>query len=559
MNTRALPLAAGALLLLAATASAQWLRTLHDGFTGEWAVWPVLATDAAGDGNPDLQQLQASRDETSLTFRLRCGTVFLLQESNTLKMVLDTDCNTSTGTLTEGLGAELVWTFGSRSGSYRYGSTNAITVRHDDLALRCLPTHSGDDFEITLDLAARPDGTHLLFPGDSLRAVFYSPSGDRIPASGSATVRLGAGSLPAQPVTPLPRQGDGTLRVAAWNVLNDSIFNTSLTAVYDRLLTALAPDVISFEEVWNETAAQMVTRLNQLVPELGPWTAVKLDSGNIIAARFPIRGSWMVQPATTYRETAALIDVSAVTGDSLLFIACHLRCCTADAARQDEADGLVQFLKDARTLGGVLTLPAGTPMVLAGDFNLVGDRQQLATLLTGDIVDNGAYGPDSPPDWDGSALADLVPLHLSVPEASSWWDNGSPYAPGRLDFILYTDSVLEAVRGGIVATPTLSASQLAAWGLQSGDSWTASDHYPVFADFRPPQAALEAPDLHIEHRGDGSLRLWWGAVTGATAYRVESSLDGAAWSAEAQMAGTEWLRGTPSLDERRLYRVAALN
>jgi hypothetical protein len=48
-------------------------------------------------------------------------------------------------------------------------------------------------------------------------------------------------------------------------------------------------------------------------------------------------------------------------------------------------------------------------------------------------------------------------------------------------------------------------------------------------------------------------------VTGATAYRVESSLDGAAWSAEAQMAGTEWLRGTPSLDERRLYRVAALN
>lgn len=546
------------LLLGAALAHAEWLRTIHDGFVTEWAAWPTLATDPVGDGNPDLQQLQASRDETSLSFRLRGGTVFVLQETNTLKMVLDTDFNAATGTPTEGLGAELVWTFGSRSGSYKYGA-GTITIHHDDLGLRTLPTHSSNDYEITLDLDARPDGSHLLFPLDSLRAVFYTPSGDRIPTSGSVTVHLGAGSLPAQNVTALPRTGDGTLRVAAWNVLFGSIFDTALTASYDRILTVLAPDVISFEEIWDQTAAQLVTRLNQLVPEQGPWTAVKLDSGNIIAARFPIRNSWMIQPATTYRETAALIDVSAVTGDSLLFIACHLRCCTADAARQDEADGLVQFLHDARNPGGRLTLPAGTPMVLAGDFNLVGDRQQLVTLLTGDIVDNGTYGPDSPPDWDGSPLADLVPLQLSVPEAATWWDNGSAYSPGRLDFMLYTASALEALRGGIVATPTLSADQLTAWDLQAADSWAASDHYPVFADFRPPVLSVDAPALHIERQVDGTLRLWWEVVPGATTYRVEAATDPAGpWTALAQVALPELTLAAPTPDDRQLYRALAI-
>ena len=559
MKNRYLSLLAGIVLLLCGPVRAQWLRTINDGFTADWTGWPTLAVDPAGDGTPDLRSLQAARDETSLSFRLLCGTEFLLQDDYALKMVLDTDFNSATGTLTEGLGAELVWTFNSQSGTYKYGTTTT-TVRHDDLALRCLPAWTSTDFEIRLDLAARPDGTHLLFPGDSLRAVFYTPSGDRLPATGSVTVRLGAGSLPALAVTPLLRPSDGSLRIAAWNVLFGNIFNTAAaaTAAYDRILTALAPDVISFEEIWDQSAAQLQTRLNQLVPEQGPWTAVKLDTGNIIAARYPIRQSWLVQSG--YRETAALIDVSAVIGDSLLFIANHLRCCTADAQRQDEADGLIQFLANARSPGGSITLPAGTPMVLAGDFNLVGERQQYVTLMTGDIVDNAAYGADSAPDWDGSPLADLTPRFPGLPEAATWWDNGSTFSPGRLDMMLYTDSVLENLRSGIVATPYMTTTQLSEWGLQSGDAWTASDHFAVWGDFRRPVTALGTPALGITRQADGSLLLLWEAVSGASSYRLEQrgSLD-APWTTLGVQGTVGWTLPAPSADNVRLYRVIALN
>ena len=547
----------GIVLCGAHSATAQWLRVVHDGFTSDWEGWPVLATDAAGDASPDLQILQASRDESTLTLRLRLGADLLLQESNALKLALDTDWNSSTGTAAEGLGAELIWTFGSRSGSYKYGSTTAITVRHDDLGLRTLPTHSSSDYEITFNLAARPDGSHLLFPLDSLKAVVYQTGGDRLPSTGFSTVRVGAGSLPALAVRSPQRVDDGSLRIAAWNVLSSGLFNTTYTNQYDRLLTLLAPDIISFEEVWNESAAQTVTRLNQLVPELGPWTAVKLDPGNVIASRFPIRNSWLVQG--TYRETAALIDASSVLGDSLLFIACHLRCCTANAERQDEADGLIQFLKDARTGGGAITLPEGTPMLMAGDFNLVGDRQQLVTLLTGDIVDNATYGVDSPPDWDGGALADLVPLLPTLPDASTWWDNGSTYLPGRLDLMLYTDSALENVRSGILGTSFLGSTELAAWGVLATDSWDASDHYPVWGDFRLPVQSVEAPGLGIVRQGDGSLLLSWNAVPGATLYRVERApATGEAWSVEGSLAGTSLALPMPTGAQQSLYRVVAI-
>lgn len=542
---------------LSGALQAQWLRCTHDGFTSEWTGWPTLATDPAGDASPDLQILQASRDESTLTLRLRLGADLLLQETNTLKLALDTDWNTATGTAAEGLGAELIWTFGSRSGSYKYGSSAAITVRHDDLGLRTLPTHASSDYEITFNLGARPDGTHLLFPLDSLKAVFYQTGGDRLPTSGFSTVRIGAGSLPSEPVRSPQRVADGSLRIAAWNVLSSGLFNTTYSSQYDRLLTLLAPDIISFEEVWNETAAQTVTRLNQLVPELGPWTAVKLDAGNVIASRFPIRNSWLLQ--STYRETAALIDASSVLGDSLLFIGCHLRCCTANAERQDEADGLIQFLRDARTPGGAITLPANTPMLMAGDFNLVGDRQQLVTLVTGDIVDNAVYGVDSPPDWDGSDLRDLVPTLPTMPDAATWWDNGSTYLPGRLDLMLYTDSALENLRSGILASSFLGSAELAAWGLLATDSWDASDHYPVWGDFRLPLQSVQAPGLLISRQTDASILLQWNAVPNATSYRVEvASANGTAWTALTVQSGTSLQLPVPVGGESGVYRVIAL-
>ena len=125
-------------------------------------------------------------------------------------------------------------------------------------------------------------------------------------------------------------------------------------------------------------------------------------------------------------------------------------------------------------------MPAGTPFILAGDLNLVGDVQQLTTLLTGNIIDEDKFGPDFIPDWDGTGLKDLVPGHTHSNFTTTWRDDASSYASGRLDFIIYSDSVLN-VQGFVLETFEMPQDVLDAYGLQADDTG-GSDHLPLVAD-----------------------------------------------------------------------------
>jgi hypothetical protein len=61
-------------------------------------------------------------------------------------------------------------------------------------------------------------------------------------------------------------------------------------------------------------------------------------------------------------------------------------------------------------------------------------------------------------------------------------DSGSFY-PGKLDFLLYTGSTLILHRNFVLDTRSMTAANLAAHGLQAGDTGAGSDHAPVVADF----------------------------------------------------------------------------
>jgi hypothetical protein len=123
--------------------------------------------------------------------------------------------------------------------------------------------------------------------------------------------------------------------------------------------------------------------------------------------------------------------------------------------------------------------------MITGDLNLVGYAQQLVTLLTGDIVDNGMYGPDFAPDWDGTDLGDVVSSQTERRFAYTWRSDTSQYAPGRLDFVIYSDSVAELGSHFVLYTPEMSPGQLSMYGMQTNDVTTVSDHLPHVSDFRP--------------------------------------------------------------------------
>jgi len=124
-------------------------------------------------------------------------------------------------------------------------------------------------------------------------------------------------------------------------------------------------------------------------------------------------------------------------------------------------------------------------------MNFVGFARQLETLLTGDIADEGAYGPDFAPDWDGTGLHDIVARQTEKRMGYTWRSDFSSFWPGRLDFIITTDSVVETGNHFILYTPEMSPAARAAYGLFAGDSY-ASDHLLFCADLRPPVSSCAA-------------------------------------------------------------------
>ncbi|MCI0333260.1 MAG: hypothetical protein L0228_08565, partial [Planctomycetes bacterium] len=207
---------------------------------------------------------------------------------------------------------------------------------------------------------------------------------------------------------------------------------------------------------------------------------------------------WRVQIVYTHCRTQ-LVEILRVNRShsgvsrTVVFMNNHFKCCgdpggSEDALRQQQADALVNWMRDARTPDEFINLPANTPMAVVGDLNIVGLPDPLNNLLSGNIVDNATYGADSPPDWDGTSLADLHPLHNGTGPADYTWRNDtSIYDPGRLDYVLYTDSVARVANHFVLNTVDMSAADLAATGMQTYDVTITSsnyDHLPLVADFR---------------------------------------------------------------------------
>ena len=107
---------------------------------------------------------------------------FLLQDWNNFHLLLDADNDASTGSAINGIGAELDWTFGSRSG-VQYINGNNDEIWQNDLTLRIGPTITSQEFEIAISRycnALTMNGNQVLVAG---RMIINSgnSSDDQVP------------------------------------------------------------------------------------------------------------------------------------------------------------------------------------------------------------------------------------------------------------------------------------------------------------------------------------------------------------------------------------------
>lgn len=508
------------LLAFAAIAGAELHAVLMDGRFGDWDDLQPAHDDPPGDGGAsgiDLDRLWIADDDLRLFLRIEVGREILLNSGQSLVLYLDTDMNAQTGLAVGGIGAELEWRFGQKQGTFRWGGSTT-TVYHDNVGLIGMPSVTDSQFEICLLRGARPNGSNLLFPGQQLRLLFVDTAsgGDRLPDTGSTLAyAFDQGSLPVETKIEIPRLLPGDLRLTTYNVENDAPWNPSLQAAFGRQIAAVAPDILAFQEIYDHTPQETASLVEEWLPS-GPgesWHSAGNQDCKIVS-RFPVIGTWPLDG-----NLAALLDTQGRIGTPLLLISAHLPCCENDTGRQREIDRILSFLRDVMQPGGAITLPAGTPYVIAGDLNLVGNAQQLRSLVTGDIVDEGTFGADFAPDWDGSDLWDGIGRHTARRLAYTWRSDASSFWPGRLDFVIATDAVIHSVKQFSLYTPEMAPADLAAHGLLSSDSY-ASDHLLVCADFRPG-APSESTDTALE----GRVRFHVGPSPGFGAVRLRIGLE----------------------------------
>jgi len=473
---------------LAFPAAAGSLPITVDGRYDDWSQEAAFAFDPAGDGGGsgiDFRFLAAANDADWLYLRFDTGVEVQPDENQAIRIYLDTDDNQETGVPVGAMGADLIWSLGSRDGRFYFSSGGSVLIEHAAVGLVIAPTVSAGEFELCFSRRAAIAGVPL-FPGSRVRiALTDGVAGDTIPGPGGLVYDFE--EIP-QPVAPLPltRESPEHVRLAAYNIQSNGLFSGGTRgAAVARLFRIVDADIWIVCEQWDFSAVQARDRMEELLPS-GPgetWHTLKRDEGNILASRFPILASWDVLPGN--RLTAALLDLRPLHDRDLLVVANHWSCCTADDRRQEQADALVAFLRDARTEGGRLDLASDTPFLVAGDLNLVGVRQQIETLIEGDIQNEARWGPDAPPDWDGSPLKDANSRHPDARFAYTWRNDSSSFYPGKLDWILYTGSAAVLHNHYVLETRTMTDARLAGTGLRRTDTPAASDHAIHAADFTP--------------------------------------------------------------------------
>jgi len=489
------------LLPLLADAPRAELRQVYlDGRFDDWAGAPADWIDPAGDGGAsgiDVQQIWVANDEDYLYVRIEVGGDIVLHDANLFTLYIDTDTDVSTGYSLGIMGADLVWEFGTRSGFFFYGD-EWTNIEWDDIGVIQSPTHSATEYELCIARDIYPDNHHPLFPQDEIAMLWRdAQGGDWAPDMGETMpYTFEDGTLPPWEVIDLVREA-GPLRLMTHNVYQDQLFVSWRRPAHERLLAAIEPDVIAYQEIYSHSATE--TRIVVEGALGGSWSADKVGD-MVLLTRSEIIDSWSIQDD---RAGAFLITPMNEFEHNLLVINMHLHCCDNNADRQAEVDAIMAFVRDARTAGGELDLAPENPIIITGDTNFVGWVRQLETLLTGDISDEVTYGPDFAPDWDDTDLADIISSHVIHPRTYTWYKEWSGYGPGRLDYIITTDSNVEVGTHGVLQTTFLPSSYLNEYGLYVADSQNASDHLPHFADLSPQSQSVDG----WTPRDRGALRL----------------------------------------------------
>lgn len=447
----------------------------------DWTNNVTTYLDKKGDGNTsgiDLTDVKLGNDDRFLFVFFDISKEINIQEGNNVNIYIDIDNSLSTGLNKNGIGADIVYNFGIRKGQV-YRNNNVFDVFHDDIGLITSPTVTSDRFEMSVSRNISL-GSIQITMGSKIKVILSdeNPNGDKAPDYNGGYEYIMDNSkvflpFPFAIKKPNPKE----IRIVSYNVLKDNLFSASLRQNYRRIFQAVEPDIIGFCEIYDNDGEQTVALIETFLPSSGnqKWYHASVNPDIRVVSRYPIVNSRSIDGNGAFHINL---------GDrQLLYIVAHLPCCSNDNDRQAEVDKIMAFIRGVKFGISPFNIPINSPIIIVGDMNLVGKKQQLTTFLTGEIANNSSFGPDFRPDWDNTDLEDAKPYTTNLPFTFTWYNDFGSYSAGRLDYVIYTGSQMKLNNSYALWSPALSTVELSNLGLQRDDVPRASDHLPVIADF----------------------------------------------------------------------------
>ncbi|MCI0366405.1 MAG: endonuclease/exonuclease/phosphatase family protein [Phycisphaerales bacterium] len=502
-----IPFVAAALLLQSPAAPASTpAGIVLDAEFDDWSqIAPVLTDPAdAPSAFIDFGEVRITHDDRFVHLLIDVGrTVNAQGLDGTAMILLDADGNPATGRDEHDLlGVDFIIDLSppqdKRPGTPGHGiglrSTNYTPAKPEsakvaalnpyDIGFAFAPTHAGRRFEFRFDRGAKVRNSAELFRADHFTAklVFIDLQGNLADSTDSFAHQLGTQTVAATEDTPratdpLARPASTSLRAMSWNAHLGAIFTNS--EPFTRVFAALKPDVVLLQELTDDNSAQQVRAfLESALPPVdrGAWNvAFGSGGGNLrcaVASTFPIQTCESLQlvamPDRPDRSVRAIGAVIETAGKRLLVVSIHLKCCgraggDEDAQREVEVQAIHQAIAAATaasTIDGI---------IIAGDYNLVGARDPLEMLA-------------STLDRDRSALTPVQTLQLDGLSNATWSDPKQPFVPGRLDYLLYSDSSLRPVNSFAFDSQDLTPQWLTHHKVKGTDTTLASDHLPLVVD-----------------------------------------------------------------------------
>ncbi len=419
-----------------------------DGFFDDWARRKPDAIDPLGDatGAFDITRVYADSFGSELFICFDTTTLLNIQsgpaDQGTIVIRLSLPCGTQ---INMDLRNRTIW----------QGAEPADEIKWSKINYVCAPTYADSRFELRADLAA-----YNIMAGSQV--VISFTGSDFLDKPIKHTFKKAG-------VKPVRRSPDRTphtdLRVVSLNTLKDGLLDPRRQDAFRRMLSFADADIYLFQEQWKQTDLESV--LNEMLPgeNKAPWNVYQ-NSDCAVASRggiYPVRSE--------ERYTAAVVE--APSCGPVLVVSVHFTCCgyignENDRKRVDQARSLSRLIADFRR-GGIskeLAVYRSAPVVLAGDYNLVGSYTPIEILT----------------DPQTRGTKHWILKNLIGESIATWRDDEQTFSPGMLDCLVFDNTKLRPLNGFILDTTLLRDYELRMYGLRSSDSM-ASDHLMLVADF----------------------------------------------------------------------------